>query len=121
MNDVIENSKFDTIKWFFVWIALASGLFANYFFAELPVSVRLIGWLLLSLLIFGIISQTRKGKTWWFFIEQARNELKKIVWSTRQEVVQTTLVVAFMVVFAALFLWVTDSLLMKCIQFFTGK
>lgn len=122
MNDVTdEKPKFDTIKWFASWLILATGLVANYLSPTVPAPVRLIGWLLLLLLIFGVISQTQKGKKWWVFIEEARNELRKIVWPARQETIQTTVVVILMVVVSALFLWAIDALLMQGIQFFTGK
>jgi preprotein translocase subunit SecE len=121
MNEVIERPKFDTIKWFASWLILAIGLIANYFFSAISTPVRLIGWLFLLLLVLGVISQTQKGKKWWVFIEEARNELRKIVWPTRQETVQTTIVVVLMVVVSALFLWAIDALLMQGIQFFTGK
>lgn len=121
MNEVTEKSKIDLIKWLVTWLILAVGLFMNYSFSTTPVPIRLIGWLLLLLVIFGIISQTQKGKKWWVFIEEAKNELRKIVWPTRPETIQTTAVVVLMVVVAALFLWATDAALMQCIQFFTGK
>lgn len=95
--------------------------FCELFFSTIPVPIRLIGWLLLLLVIFGIISQTQKGKSWWAFTEEARNELRKIVWPTRPETIQTTAVVVLMVVVAALFLWAIDVVLMQGIQFFTGK
>src|SRR5262245_59144370 len=122
MKDVTdEKPKLDTVKLLLSCVILATGLIVNYLFPAIPTPVRLIGWLLLLLLVFGIISQTQTGKKWWLFIEEARNELRKIVWPTRQETIQTTVVVILMVVVSALFLWAIDALLMEGIQFFTGK
>ena len=125
MNEVTEKPTlkptFDTIKWVMCWLILAFGLIANYFFSTIPTPIRLIGWLLILLLVCGVVSQTQRGKKWWVFIEEAKNELRKIVWPTRQETIQTTVVVMLMVVVSALFLWGIDALLMQSIQFFTGK
>jgi preprotein translocase subunit SecE len=121
MNEEIQSSKFDSIKWILVWGMLGSGIAVNYLFSGISPSLRLIFWLILSLLVFGVIFQTQKGKQWWVFLEEAKNELQKIVWPTRQETVQTTVVVVVMVIFSALFLWGVDALLIKCIQIFTGK
>ena len=45
------------------------------------------------------------------FIQQVRAEVSKVVWPTRQETVQTTLIVLLFVVAVALLLWGLDSLL----------
>ena len=121
MNQEIQKSKFDTLKWLLVWIILGAGISANYVFSATSSSLRLIVWLFLCVLIFGIIFQTKKGRKWSIFAQEAKNESRKIIWPTRQETVQTTIVVVVMVVISALFLWGVDALLIKCIQIFTGK
>ena len=42
------------------------------------------------------------------FINQVRAEARKVVWPTRQETVQTTLVVMIVVVVFAFLLWLLD-------------
>lgn len=121
MSEVVQKTKLDTIKWFFIWTILVSAVIANYYFSSVAVSIRLIGWLLLLLLVLGLISLTQKGKVWGAFVEESKKELRKIVWPTRQETIQTTIVVVLTVVIAALFLWVVDAVLVQCVQFLTSN
>jgi preprotein translocase subunit SecE len=44
-------------------------------------------------------------------VKGSRTEIRKVVWPTRQETVQTTMIVVAFVVLVALLLWGLDSLL----------
>jgi preprotein translocase subunit SecE len=48
-------------------------------------------------------------------------ELRKVVWPTRKDTVQITLVVVAMVVFVALFLWIIDWGLLAAVKALTGQ
>lgn len=54
------------------------------------------------------------------FAREARVELRKVIWPTRQETLQTTLVVLVMVVVVAIFLWLLDMLLLWAVNGLTG-
>ncbi|NVJ50161.1 MAG: preprotein translocase subunit SecE [Gammaproteobacteria bacterium] len=58
-----------------------------------------------------IASTTGKGKNAVEFAKESRMEVRKVVWPTRQEAIQTTLIIVLFVVLIALFLWGVDSLL----------
>ncbi len=58
-----------------------------------------------------IALQTTKGVAFWSLVKGSRTEIRKVVWPTRQETVQTTLIVLAFVVVVALMLWGLDSLL----------
>ena len=45
------------------------------------------------------------------FIQQVRSEVSKVVWPTRQETTQTTLIVFVFVIITGLILWGLDSVL----------
>ncbi|MDX8407498.1 MAG: preprotein translocase subunit SecE, partial [Mariprofundaceae bacterium] len=47
---------------------------------------------------------------------EVRVEAKKVTWPDRRETLQATLMVFVMVIFIALFLWLTDSLLSWLVQ-----
>lgn len=66
-------------------------------------------WLVMSL---GIAFFTKKGKATFAFMKEAKTELKKVVWPSRQETVQTTSIVMVMVGVTGLMLWGVDSLMM---------
>jgi preprotein translocase subunit SecE len=48
-------------------------------------------------------------------------EVRKVVWPTRQETLQTTLVVIVMVLILAIIMWLFDMALMAILQAVTGK
>ena len=48
-------------------------------------------------------------------------ELRKVVWPTRQETIQTTLIVVAMVVVAALILWGLDKVFFWLVAWLTGQ
>ena len=68
-----------------------------------------------------IVSRTATGALIMDYLQGARVEARKVVWPTRQESVQTTLVIAVFVVVVALFLSGVDWLLMHGVQALTGK
>ena len=51
----------------------------------------------------------------------SRNEVRKVVWPTRQETVQTTLMVVVAVIILGIFLWLIDMLLLNAVQILTGQ
>ena len=60
----------------------------------------------------GLIAlQTARGAAFWSLVKGSRTEIRKVVWPTRQETVQTTMIVVAFVFIVALMLWGLDSLL----------
>jgi preprotein translocase subunit SecE len=66
--------------------------------------------LVLSALTLFIFLQTSKGAEFWKLVKEARIEIRKVVWPTRQETMQTTLIVVGFVLLMALILWGLDTL-----------
>ena len=64
--------------------------------------------------------QTEKGHAAWELAKEARIEVRKVVWPSRQETTQTTLIVVAVVIFVALILWGLDSGLSWGIQGLIG-
>ncbi len=58
-----------------------------------------------------IILQTEKGRYFWSFFQDAQIEVRKVVWPSRQETIQTTLIVIAMVIVVAFFMWLMDMFL----------
>jgi preprotein translocase subunit SecE len=48
-------------------------------------------------------------------------EVRKVVWPTRQETIQTTLIVMVMVFLLGVLLWLFDMVLMSILRFLTGQ
>ncbi len=115
------NTRYDWLKWLVVAVLIVAGLVANYYYSQQPWPFRLLGWLFLLAVAAGTALQTAPGKQVLIFARESRNELRKVVWPTRQETLQTTLVVAAMVVVLALILWGIDGILVWLIGWLTGQ
>lgn len=113
--------KFDFLKWLLILVLLVGGVVANYYFSSTAWAIRAAIGIVIILIVLLIALQTLKGRKAWGVIKGARIELRKVVWPTRQETVQTTLVVVAMVVVTALVLWGIDSLFMWAIGWLTGQ
>ena len=61
------------------------------------------------------------GAQLWKFIQGARVELNKVVWPTREETIQTTLVVLVVAVFGGVFFWLLDLFLLWLTTRITGQ
>jgi preprotein translocase subunit SecE len=68
-----------------------------------------------------VVAFSRYGSEFRRFVELARIELRKVVWPTRQETLQTTLVVFLFVAVAGAFFWALDLVLAWATKFLTGQ
>jgi preprotein translocase subunit SecE len=101
-------------------LLLVGGLFAFYYFAEWYVLLRVFLLLAIGGAAVAVAFQTQPGRQLWQFVSDARMEVRKVVWPTRQETIQTTLVVMAMVVVLGIVLWLFDMILMGILRFLTG-
>ncbi|MBK1701623.1 preprotein translocase subunit SecE [Thiococcus pfennigii] len=123
MNARAEASggRLDTIKLAVAGALLAGGIFAFYFFADYSTLLRVIGLLVIGGGAAVIALRTAQGRRLWQFIGDSRTEVRKVVWPTRQETIQTTLVVMAMVLVLGIILWLFDSVLMALVRFLVGR
>jgi len=111
---------FDKFKLVAALLVLGGGVYGYY---ELPsvlgedVSILLrVGLLLVSVLVAAFIAaMSAQGAALIEFSKGSRTELRKMVWPTRQETFQTTLIVLVMVVIIAIFLWLIDMAVFEVI------
>ncbi|WP_176700216.1 MULTISPECIES: preprotein translocase subunit SecE [unclassified Gilliamella] len=82
--------------------------------------VRIIAVIVTSLLTLLIAITTNKGKSFLFFLQESRKELRKVVWPTRKKTAQTTLLIAAITVIVGLALWGMDSLFRSIIFYLTS-
>ncbi len=54
------------------------------------------------------------------FLSGVKSELKKVVWPTRQETMQTTLIVLAVSIVMALVLWGIDGIMVRLVALATG-
>ena len=99
---------------------LVAGVAAYYHFAELPKLVRAL-MVLAGVAAGGAIALwSNRGRELLDYARQTQIEVRKIVWPTRQETLQTTGAVVFIVVLTALFLWLLDVLLSWATRWLLG-
>ena len=115
------KSPLDWLKWLLVLLVVAALGAADYYFADQSATLRVIWSLVAFIVALTLISFTDKGKRFWRFAQAARIELRKVVWPTRKETIQSTITVVVVVVVMALFLWGIDSILLWGVKFFTGQ
>jgi preprotein translocase subunit SecE len=85
------------------------------------------GWLRWLSVVIGIamgvavFAWSQSGRNFWQFVQDSRNELRKVVWPTRQETWMTTAVVFGFVFVAGLFFWGLDVFLAWATKWLTGQ
>ena len=65
--------------------------------------------------------RTALGQLVWAYLIGARTELRKVVWPTREETIQTTLVVLVLALICGEFFWLLDLFLLFLTSRITGQ
>ncbi|WOJ96743.1 preprotein translocase subunit SecE [Congregibacter brevis] len=104
-------SRFDGMKWLVVAALVAVAVVGNSYFANESLLYRVLGIVALAAAAGFVALQTAKGASFWSLVKGSRTEIRKVVWPTRQETVQTTMIVVAFVLVVALILWGLDSFL----------
>jgi preprotein translocase subunit SecE len=90
-----------------VLITIAAFLGTHYLQNSAPIIALIwIGWFVSTLVLCFF---TEKGKQVFLFAKEAKLEMEKVVWPTRQETIQTTTIVMLMVGITGFVLWGIDS------------
>jgi len=106
----VKEFRLDGLKWLIVVALVLGGAVANsYYAAEVPLLYRVLALVAGGVLACFIAVNTAKGNAFWALLKAAQVEVKKVVWPSRQETIQTTLIVVAVVVVTAFILWGLDS------------
>jgi preprotein translocase subunit SecE len=111
----------DTAKLTVAVALLLGAVLAFYWFAEHSLLLRVLGLLATLGVALFIAAQTAVGARTIGFMTDARTEVRKVVWPTRQETVQTTLIVFAVVIVVGIMLWLFDMLLLWAVRLLTGQ
>lgn len=106
-----KAGSFDLLKWLIVTALLTGGVFANWYYQDEMLLIRVVGLLATAAVAILVALQTERGKAIWALLKESRTEVRRVVWPSNQETTQTTMVVLLLVVIFALILWGLDSLL----------
>jgi len=115
------SSVIDTAKLVLAIGLLIAGVVGFYYFSQQLLLYRVLGVVGLSIASVATILTTSLGKSFWGFVKEARVEVRKVVWPTRQETVQATLIVVALVFLVGLMLWLLDMFLFWVISQLTGQ
>jgi preprotein translocase subunit SecE len=108
------------IKWFVFILLVASVVGVNYFYSTFDLLYRVLGSIIVLFLAAGVLWRTKEGIALRKTFRDARIEIKKVVWPTRPEIVQTTIIVFIAVLIIGIMLWGLDSLFSWLISLLIG-
>ncbi len=121
-TDVDEiQTKYDVAKWLLATLLVLTGILGNAYFSQVMMGMRVLGWLLLVAMAAAIVLRTAKGREFLVFLREARVELYKVIWPTRQETMQTAMVVIVIVLITGVFLWGVDTVLLWIVSRIAGN
>jgi preprotein translocase subunit SecE len=106
-----SSSAIDTFKLMTAVLVLIAGVVGFYYFEGESQLLRVLGMLAVAVVAFFIVASSDPGRRGLSFVKEARVEVRKVVWPTRQETLQTTIAVLFMVILVAIMLWLFDMFL----------
>jgi preprotein translocase subunit SecE len=125
MNVKVDNnpvsSSSDLAKYAVAVLLAVGGIVAFYWFADLPGALR--GLLPLAGLVAGaaVFAFTAKGAATREYFSEARFELRKVIWPTRQETIRATGVILVVVLLMSLMLGLIDFVLGGGVKLLLGS
>ncbi len=115
------DAAFDTLKLLVAGAILLGGIFGYYYYADVSVLIRAIGVLLAFALGVVVALQSMRGQAFMRFVQGARVELRKVVWPTREETIQTGVTVLVFALIMGVFFWLLDIFLLWLTRLLTGQ
>ena len=120
-TEIEVTNKLDTVKLLLSIALLVIGIAGFYYYEAEGLIYRVLGLLVFVLIALGTVYTTNLGQSVVGFGRESRAEVRKVIWPTRQETIQTTLMVLVAVIILGLFLWFIDMMLVNAVQYLTGR
>jgi preprotein translocase subunit SecE len=98
------------IRWIVGLAFMAAAVYGNSYYFQEPLLYRVIGVIIVASLGLFVLTTTQEGSEALKTVIDSRTEIRRVVWPTRTETTQTTLIVLVAITIAALILWGLDSL-----------
>jgi preprotein translocase subunit SecE len=121
MDTDTGNSTLDTLKLLASGGILLGGIVGYYYYADVSVLIRVIGVMLALAAAVFVALQSSRGQEFWKFVQGSRIELRKVVWPTREETIQTTITVLIFATVMGVFFWLLDMFLLYVTRLLTGQ
>jgi preprotein translocase subunit SecE len=101
---------------------LIAGMVSFYYFDPQLSKLPRLGMLLVGMGgCVALVARTALGSSTWSYLQGANVERRKVVWPTRKETGQSTLLIAVFVFIVAVLMYLLDSGLLWCVQHLTGR
>ena len=108
--DVRLGTMENYFRWSVGLVLIAIAIYGNSYYSLEPLLYRVLGVLVLLGLSTVVLLTTIEGKEALKLILESRTEIRRVVWPSRPETTQTTLIVIVAITIAGLILWGLDSL-----------
>lgn len=104
------------LKLVFVFLFAIAGIAGFIYFSDSAMVVRVLS-ILIGFLLAAITAKfTTQGQEFYIFCRESIEEIRKVVWPSRKEALQTSGVVFAFVIAMALFLWLIDAALISLVK-----
>ena len=110
-TDVTVSGGLDWLKWLITAALLGLGVYGNWYYQDESLLMRVLGLIGIAAVAIGVALQTVRGAAIWALLKDSRAEIRRVVWPTRDETLQTTVIVLVLVLVFAFILWLLDSAL----------
>src|SRR5690606_23089017 len=111
----------DTVKLAAAAAIVVAGIAGYYYYAEMPTVVRVVIVLVAVAIAVWVGLQSAQGQSLSRFVQASRVELRKVVWPTREETIQTTVAVLIFATVMAVFFWLLDLFLLTFTRWIMGQ
>jgi preprotein translocase subunit SecE len=111
----------DTAKLALAGLIVVAGLVGYYYLADSSALLRALSVIVALAVGAAVAFTSLQGRSLWKFMQGARVELNKVVWPTREETIQTTVVVLVVALIGGVFFWLLDMGLLYLTSRVTGR
>ena len=111
----------DWLKWIVVWALATAAVVGNWYYQEeWSLLLRAAALVVLAAVAGFVAVQTDRGQRVWALMREARLELQRVVWPTREQTTQTTAIVLVLILVFSVILWGLDSALSYFVRLVIG-
>jgi preprotein translocase subunit SecE len=116
-----KTSPRDNLFWAAGLLVLVAGLYGFvHFSGEVMLLFRVLGLLVALGIALAIVGQTARGRGMFSFLRETDIERRKVVWPTRDETLQTTLIVLVITIIVAILLFLMDAVFGAFVRYLIG-
>ncbi|WWO96383.1 MAG: preprotein translocase subunit SecE [Candidatus Dasytiphilus stammeri] len=109
----------EILKWILAVILLMIAIMSNHY-QNIRLVIRILTVIITILTAVFIVSLTKNGKVLLNFFLESQQEMRRIIWPSKQETLHTTLIVVTATAIMSLILWGLDRILFFIISFLTN-